>query len=140
MNKLLKLKFTPEWDKFNVCECYRVYVEYIDKRLSSYCISVEDKEDKNNYYRLIVTDYAIELTSYCDCLSDENLDCEKKLIKSPDFMYSYLYEDDLEEVLNALEMLKPAMEKQIEIMNDLKLEEEERKKLWLEKESFEVAL
>lgn len=55
-------------------------------------------------------------------------------------MYSYLYEEDLDEVLNALEMLKPVMEKQIERMNDLKLEEEERKKLWLEKEPFEVAL
>lgn len=140
MSELLKLKFTPEWDKFNVCECYRVYVEYIDKRLSSSCISVEDKEDKNNYYRLIVTNYAIELTSYCDCPSDGNLDCEKNLIKSLDFMYSYLYEEDLEEVLNALEMLKPVMEKQIERMNDLKLEEEERKKLWLKKEPFEFTL
>ena len=140
MNELLKLKFTPEWDKFNVCECYRVYVEYIDKRLSSSCLSVEDKEDKNNYYRLIVTDYAIELTSYCDCHGDENLDCEKNLIKSLDFMYSYLYEEDLDEVLNALEMLKPVMEKQIERMNDLKLEDENRKDSWLKKEPFEFIL
>ena len=140
MNELLKLKFTPEWDKFNVCECYRVYVEYIDKRLSSICISVNDKEDKNNHYRLIVNDYKIELTSFYDCPSDADLDCEKVLIKSLDFMYSYLYEEDLEEVVKALEMLKPEMEKKIERMNDLKLEEEEREKLWLKKEPFEFTL
>lgn len=55
-------------------------------------------------------------------------------------MYSYLYEEDLDEVLNALEMLKPVMEKQIERMNDLKLEDENRKDSWLKREPVEITI
>ena len=44
MNELLKLKLTPDWDKFEVGELYRVDVEYIDKNaVSSIVYSLANK-------------------------------------------------------------------------------------------------
>lgn len=140
MSELLKLKLTPDWDKFEVGELYRVDVEYIDKNVSSSCLCVADKWDKNNFYRLFANEYTIELTSFYDCPNDADSDCEKTLIKSLDYKYSYLYADDLEEVVKALEMLKPEMEKRLEEMHNIKLEDEKRKDSWLKKESVEITI
>ena len=139
MSDLLKLKFTADWDYQKSCECYRIDIEEVDKELlrSSFC--VKDKLDKNKTYTINISNYGLELTSL---RTSPNADAAEKtmLINLVGGRFGYIDGKDLEEALNALEILKPEMEKYRNAKRDKELAKEKRKKLWLEKEPFEFAL
>lgn len=139
MSELLKLKFIPDWDYQKSCGCYLIDIEEVDKALlrSSFC--VEDKLDKNKTYTINIGNYGLELTSlYAPSNTDSA--SQTMLIKVVGGRFGYIDGKDIEEVLNALEMLKPEIEKYINTMRDKELAKEKRKSLWLEKEPFEVVL
>lgn len=141
MNDLLKLKFIADWD---CCcsryECYRIQVDKVDDYLLGAVISVVNEKDKNQEYTIKIGSLGIELKSFYDYPCDVDIDGETRLVDIPYNRFSYLDADDLEEVLTALKMLKPEMEKYRNILHDKKLKEDKRKKLWLEKEPFEFIL
>ena len=140
MSDLLKLKFIADWGSPFSSECYRIDVENVDKHLLGAVIYVENEKNKAQSYTLKIGSSCIELKSFYDYPCDVDIDGETRLIEVLDRRFSYLDADDLEEVLNALEMLKPEMEKFRNEMRDKELAKEKRKALWLEKEPFEVAL
>ena len=141
MSDLLKLKFIADWDCYcSPYECYRVEVKDVDKYLLGTSIYVETEKDKAKSYTVKIGKHFIELKSFYDYPYDVDIDGETKLIDVMDWRFSYLDADDLEEALEALEMLKPEMEKYRNTMRDKELAKEKRKALWLEKEPFEVAL
>lgn len=139
MSDLLKLRFVADWDYQKSCECYRIDIEEVDEELlrSSFC--VRDKLDKNKTYRINIGNYGLELTSLRTHPSAYTAG-ETILIKLVGGRFCYIDGKDLDEAINALEMLKPEMEKYRNTMRDKKLAKEKRKKLWLEKEPFEFTL
>lgn len=140
MSDLLKLKFVATWGYHCYYECFQVSIVNVDNYLIGATISAVNKKDKNQEYTIKIGSSAIELKSYYDYPSNMDIDCETKLIHSYDGRFYCLDADDLEEVLHALEMLKPEMEKYRNILHEKKLKEDKRKELWLEKEPFEVVL
>lgn len=141
MNDLLKLKFIADWNcPATPYECYRIQVDKVDDYLLGAVISVVNEKDKNQEYTIKIGSLGIELKSFYDYPCDVDIDCETRLVDTPYNRFSYLDADDLEEVLNALEMLKPEMEKYRNTMRDKELAKEKRKKLWLEKEPFDFTL
>ena len=141
MSDLLKLKFIADWD---CCcsryECYRIQVDKVDDYLLGAVISVVNEKDKNQEYTIKIGSLGIELKSFYDYPYDVDIDGETRLVDVPYNRFSYLDADDLEEVLDALKMLKPKMEEYRNILHEKKLEEDKRKELWLEKEPFEFIL
>lgn len=139
MSELLKLKFIADWDYQKSCECYRIDIEEVDKELLRTSFCVKDKLDKNKTYTINIWNYGLELTSL---RTHPNADTagETILIKLVCGSFGYIDGKDLDEILNALEMLKPEMEKYRNTMRDKELEKEKRKALWLEKEPFEFTL
>lgn len=139
MSDLLKLRFVADWDYQKSCEYYRVDIEEVDKELLRTSFCVEDKLDKNKTYTINISNYGLELTSL---YAPPNTDVARKtmLINLVSGRFGYIAGKDLEEALNALEMLKPEMEKYRNTMRDKELAKEKRKALWLEKEPFEFAL
>ena len=141
MSELLRLKFIAGWDcPATPYECYRIQLDKVDNYLIGAVISVVNEKDKNQEYTIKIGSSGIELKSFYDYPCDVDIDGETRLVDVQYSRYSYLDADNLEEVLNALEMLKPEMEKYRNILHEKKLKEEKRKKLWLEKEPFEFAL
>ena len=139
MSELLKLKFIADWDYQKSCECYRIDIEEVDEELLRTSFCVKDKLDKNKTYTINIWNYGLELTSL---RTPPNADVAEKamLINLVGGRFGYIDGKDLDEVLNALEMLKPEMEKYRNTMRDKELAKEKRKALWLEKEPFEFAL
>ena len=138
---MLKLKFIADWECYcSPCECYRIQVDKVDDYLLGAVISVVNEKDKNQEYTIKIGSLGIELKSFYDYPYDVDIDGETRLVDIPYNRFSYLDADDLEEVLTALKMLKPEMEKYRNTMRDKELAKEKRKKLWLEKEPFEVTL
>ena len=141
MSDLLKLKFIADWDCYcSPYECYRIQVDKVDDYLLGAVISVVNEKDKNQEYTIKIGSLGIELKSFYDYPYDVDIDGETRLVDVPYNRFSYLDADDLEEVLNALKMLKPEMEKYRNILHEKKLKEDKRKELWLEKEPFEFIL
>lgn len=140
MSDLLKLKFIADWDCGLSYECYRIEVKVVDKYLLGASLYVEDEKDKAKSYTINIGKHYIELKSFYDYPCDMDIDGETRLINVSDGWFSYLDADDIEEVLEALEMLKPEMEKYRNTMRDKELAKEKRKALWLEKEPFEFIL
>lgn len=139
MSELLKLRFIADWDYQKSCECYRVDIEEVSKELLRTRFCVEDKLDKNKTYTINIDNYGLELTSV-RTFSNADKASQTILIKLVGGRFGYIDGNDLKEALNALEMLKPEMEKYRNTMRDKELAKEKRKELWLEKEPFEVAL
>lgn len=141
MSELLKLKFIADWD---CCcsryECYRIQVDKVDDYLLGAVISVVNEKDKNQEYTIKIGSSGLELKSFYDYPYDVDIDGETRLINVMNARFSYLDADDLEEVLDALKMLKPKMEEYRNILHEKKLKEDKRKKLWLEKEPFDFIL
>nr|DAS19477.1 MAG TPA: hypothetical protein [Caudoviricetes sp.] len=140
MSDLLKLKFIADWNCCSRYECYRIQVDKVDDYLLGAVISVVNEKDKNQEYTIKIGSLGIELKSFYDYPYDVDIDGETRLVDIPYNRFSYLDADDLEEVLNALKMLKPEMEKYRNILHEKKLKEDKRKELWLEKEPFEFIL
>lgn len=139
MSDLLKLKFIADWDCYSLYECYRVNIEEIDDILLCTSFCTEDELDKNKMYTIKIGNYGLELTSmYTPPNSDA---CGlTTLINLIGGRFSYVDAKDIDEVLKALEMLKPEIEKYVNTIRDEKLEKEKRKELWLEKEPFDFTL
>lgn len=139
MDELLKLRFVAEWDYEKSCECYRVDIEEVSEELLRTRFSVEDKVGKNKTYTINVDNYGLELTSV-RTFPNADTASQTVLINLVGGRFGYINGSDLEEALNALEMLKPEMEKYRNEKRDKELAKEKRKALWLKKEPFEVAL
>lgn len=141
MSDLLKLKFIAAWDCPSIpYECYRIQIDKVDDYLLGAVISVVNEKDKNQEYTIKIGSSCIELKSFYDYPYDVDIDAETRLINVMNARFSYIDADDLEEVLNALEMLKPEIEKYRNTMRDKELAKEKRKALWLEKEPFDFTL
>ena len=141
MSELLELEFIADWE---CCcsryECYRIQVDKVDDYLLGAVISVVNEKDKNQEYTIKIGSSGLELKSFYDYPYDVDIDGETILINVMNARFSYLDADDLEEVLDALKMLKPKMEEYRNILHEKKLKEDKRKKLWLEKEPFDFIL
>ena len=139
--------FNPE-NEYEVCwmtvENSFVTLSIVNMQGCEKLINVDSKfsytKDKAKSYTVNIGKNYIELKSFYNYPCDADIDGETILINVMDGWFSYLNADDLEEVMNALEMLKPEMEKYRNTMRDKELAKEKRKKLWLEKEPFEFAL
>ena len=133
MSELLKLKFTPYYIKETCEKVWNVDVVYVDKNLIGESIEVFERDDEySEWYSILLNDCFVKLRS-------GNPQGEETLIYL-NLSGCFVKNKNLEKAKNALKILKPKMEEYRNILHEKKLEEDKRKKLWLEKEPFEIIL
>lgn len=140
MSDLLKLKFIPTWDNDSDCEVYRVETKEVDKYLIKSNFYIKMREDESHFHKIHIGSHGLEFPTFCNYLSSVDVDRGTTTIEVIKQRRSCIEADKIEELITALEMLKPEMEKYRNTMRDKELAKEKRKALWLEKEPFEFIL